>query len=101
MRNRDFQSNKGKFYLDFHIDVAASAVVPDILHVQKDQNLKKIYIKSTESRYTLVNEGFTPGSRTVQVFATTPYSAGTDSSQEKAVHVSVKEISLSKKKTAA
>lgn len=95
MRNRDIQTNKGKFYSDFDIAEAASGVVSDVLCVQRDRDLWRIYIKSAESRDILVNEGFTLGSRAVQVFDTNPYSAGTDSPDEKVVRVLVKGIPLS------
>lgn len=92
MRNRNIQTNKGKFYSDFDIAEAASGVVSDVLCVQRDRDLWSIYNKSAESRDILVNEGLTLGSR---VLETNPYSAGTDSPDEKVVRVLVKGIPLS------
>lgn len=53
--NRDFQTNKGKFYLDFDIAEAAGGVVFNVLCVQRDLYLWRIYNESTESRDTLVS----------------------------------------------
>ena len=66
-----------------------------MLCVQRDRDLWRIYIKSADSRNKLVNEGFTLGSRTVQVFDTNPYAAGTESPDEKVIRVLVKGIPLS------
>jgi hypothetical protein len=95
MRNRDIQTTKGKYYTDFDIAEAASATVSDVLCVQRDRDLWRLYIKTTESRTKLLTEGFSLASRTVQIFDTNPFSAGTESPDEKVVRVLIKGIPLS------
>lgn len=95
MRNRDIQTTKSKYFTDFDIAEAASATVSDVICVQRDRDLWRIYIKSAESRSKLVTEGFSLGSRSIQVYDTNPFSAGTDSPDEKVVRVLIKGIPLS------
>jgi hypothetical protein len=95
MRKRDIQTTKGKYFTDFNIAEAASSTVSDILCVQRDRNLWNIYIKTRECRSTLLAEEFSLGGKTVQIFDTNPFSAGTESPEEKVVQVLIKGIPLS------
>lgn len=95
LRNRDIQTEKNKYISDYDIAVAASAKVNDVYCVQRDRDLWRIYVKSPESRMQLVNTGFELGSRSIQVFDTNPYSAGTENPNEKVIRVLIKGLPIS------
>jgi ribA/ribD-fused uncharacterized protein len=95
LRNRDIQTDKNRYITDYDIAVATSAKVNDVYCVQRDRDLWRIYVKSPESRTQLVNAGFELGNRTIQVFDTNPYSAGTENPNEKVIRVLIKGLPIS------
>jgi hypothetical protein len=80
---------------DFEISVAASVVVPDIQCTQKDRDLWRVYVKSTDSRAKLLTEGFDIRNRHIEVYDTNPYSARLHSPKKKVLKVTVKGVPLS------
>jgi hypothetical protein len=79
---------------DFEISVATSEVVSDIQCVQKDRDLWRVYVKSTDSRAKLLTEGFDIRNRHISVYGTNPYSARLRSPNEKVIKVTVKGVPL-------
>ena len=95
LRNRDIQSNKGSKVTDFDLANAVGKSVNDIKCIQLDRDLWRIYVHSRESRQTLISEGFELRNKTISVFDTNPYSAGTEKPDEEVVRVTVKGVPLS------
>ena len=95
LRNRDIQSNKGSKVTDYDLANAVGKPVNDIKCIQLDRDLWRIYVQSRESRQILVTEGFELRHKTISVFDTNPYSAGTEKPDEEVVRVTIKGVPLS------
>ena len=80
---------------DYDISIATGKIVPDIQCIQKDRDLWRVYVKSTEGRSKLLREGFDIRNRHISVYDTNPYSAGLDSPNERVLKITVKGIPLS------
>ena len=77
LRNRDIQCKKDAQITDYDLVGAVGSKITDIKCIQRDRDLWRIYVNSRESRNILVAEGFELGKRTISVFDTNPFSAGT------------------------
>lgn len=95
LRNRDIQSKKGSQITDFDLVGAVGAKITDIKCIQRDRDLWRIYVDSRESRNLLVSEGFELRNRSISVFDTNPFSAGTEKPDEEVLRVTVKGVPLS------
>ena len=95
LRNRDIQCKKDAQITDYALAGAVGSKITDIKCIQRDRDLWRIYVDSRESRNLLVAEGFELGNRTISVFDTNPFSAGTEKPDEEVLRVTVKGVPLS------
>ena len=95
LRNRDIQTNKKDPITDSALACAVGEVISDIVCIQRDRDLWRIYVDSIESRKLLVSDGFTLQNISVSVFDTNPFSAGTENPNEEVVRVTIRGIPLS------
>ena len=95
LRNRDIQTNKNDPITDYALACAVGEVISDIVCIQRDRDLWRIYVDSIESRKLLVSDGFTLQNISVSVFDTNPFSAGTENPNEEVVRVTIRGIPLS------
>ena len=94
-RNRDLQSYKRTRLTDFDLLKAVQRKVNDIKCIQLDRDLWRIYLNSRESRQVLVAEGFELQQKTINVFDTNPFSAGTEKPDEEVLRVTIRGVPLS------
>ena len=95
MRNGDLQSDRNNVITDYELSIAVSNTIKDLKCVQRDRDLWRLYVGSSESRAKLLTEGFELRIINVQTFDTNPFSAGTRHPAERVIKVTVKGVPLS------
>ena len=95
MRNGDLPSDRNNVVTDYELSIAVSNTINDLKCVQRDRDLWRLYVGSSESRTKLLTEGFELRNTNVQTFDTNPFSAGTRHPSERVIKVTVKGIPLS------
>lgn len=88
-------TNEANRVSDYELSVATSKVVNDIQCIQKDRGLWRVYVKSSNSRSKLLQEGFDIRNRHISVYDTNPFSAGTNEPSEQVLKITVKGVPLS------
>ena len=96
-KNKELQGSSSDHISDFEISVAASKIISDteIICIQKDRDLWRLYLNSSESRTKLLSEGFDIRSRHVGLYDTNPFSAGIQDPSEKVLKITIKGVPLS------
>ena len=90
LRNRDIQTNKKDPITDYALACAVSEVISDIVSIQRDRDLWRIYVDSVESQKLLLSDGFWLFLSLIQTF-----SAGRENPNEEVVRVPIRGIPLS------
>ena len=90
LRNRDIQTNKKDPITDYALACAVSEVISDIVSIQRDRDLWRIYVDSIESQKLLLSDGFWLFLSLIQTF-----SAGRENPNEEVVRVTIRGIPLS------
>lgn len=80
---------------DYDLSIAVSNIINDVKCVQKDRDLWRIYVDSTESRSQLLAQGIDLRNTNIRVYDTNPYSAGISSPSENVLKITVKGVPLS------
>ncbi|XP_062583223.1 uncharacterized protein LOC134244991 [Saccostrea cucullata] len=96
LRNSDLRSDGGKQFTDYELIEPIKRVVgDDLLCVQLDRNLWRIYLKNTENRNKLLIQGMEINSISYQFYDTNPYTSGAKSADQKTLKLRICGLPLS------
>lgn len=93
LKDKEIQCGQNRIS-DYDLSIAVSNIINDVKCVQKDRDLWRIYVDSTESRSKLLDQGIDLRNTNVRVYDTNPYSAGLSSPSENVLKT-VKGVPLS------
>ncbi|XP_062586979.1 uncharacterized protein LOC134248578 [Saccostrea cucullata] len=96
LKNNDLRGSLKKQITDFDlIDPIKKVIGDEILCVQIDRNLWRIYLKSTECRHKLLTQGIDINSVAYQFYDTNPYTSGATSVSQKTLKLRICGLPLS------
>ena len=91
LKNNDLRGTSRKQFTDFDlIDPIKRVIGDDLLCVQLDRNLWRIYLKNTESRLTLLTRGIDINNVSFPFYDTNPYTSGATSASQKTLKIRIK-----------
>lgn len=94
LKDKEIQCGQNRIS-DYDLSIAVSNIINDVKCVQKDRDLWRIYVDSTESRSQLLAQGIDLRNTNIRVYDTNPYSAGISSPSENVLKITVKGVPLS------
>lgn len=94
LKDKEIQCGQNRIS-DYDLSIAVSNIINDVKCVQKDRDLWRIYVDSTESRSQLLAQGIDLRNTNIRVYHTNPYSAGISSPSENVLKITVKGVPLS------
>lgn len=96
IQNSEIQMDKNKKIGDFEMYESIHKKVGDeVLCIQLERDLWRVYLKSKESRSVLIVEGFEIRNITAQVYESNPYSTGASSPRDNVLKVTICGLPLS------
>lgn len=96
IKNSEIQMDKSKKIGDFEMYESIHKKVGDeVLCIQLERDLWRVYLKSKESRSVLIVEGFEIRNITAQVYESNPYSTGASSPRDNVLKVTICGLPLS------
>ena len=96
IKNSEMQLDKTNKIGEFEMYEAVHKIVgDDILCIQLERDLWRVYLKSNESRSVLLVQGIEIRNITVQVYDSNPYSTGAANAREKVLKVTICGLPLS------
>ena len=96
LKNNDLRGTSRKQFTDFDlIDPIKRVIGDDLLCVQLDRNLWRIYLKNTESRLTLLTRGIDINNVSFPFYDTNPYTSGATSASQKTLKIRICGLPLS------
>lgn len=96
IKNSDLKTSQGKHLTDYDlIDPIKKVIGDDILCVQLDRNLWRVYLKNVESRIKLLTRGIEINGVSFQFYDSNPYATGANSTDQKALKIRICGLPLS------
>nr|XP_011438753.2 uncharacterized protein LOC105336225 [Crassostrea gigas] len=96
IKNSDLKTNQGKHLTDYDlIDPIKKVIGDDILCVQLDRNLWRVYLKNVESRINLLTRGIEINGVSFQFYDSNPYATGAKSTDQKTLKIRICGLPLS------
>lgn len=101
LKNNDLRSIGGKPFTDYDlIEPVKQVIGDDLLCVQLDRNLWRVYLKNTENRNKLPVQGIEISNISYQFYDTNPYTSGAKTTDQKTLKIRVCGLPLSVADTA-
>lgn len=101
LKNNDLRSIGGKQFTDYDLIEPIKRVIgDDLLCVQLDRNLWRVYLKNTENRNKLLVQGIEISNISYQFYDTNPYTSGAKTADQKTLKIRVCGLPLSVADTA-
>jgi ribA/ribD-fused uncharacterized protein len=96
IKNSELQTDKSSKITDYELYESIHNKVGDTIHcIQLERDLWRIYLKSSDSRTTLVHEGFEIRSISAQVYDSNPYSTRAKNPKDVVLKITISGLPLS------
>lgn len=90
LKNNDLRSIGGKQFTDYDLIEPIKRVIgDDLLCVQLNRNLWRVYLKNTENRNKLLVQGIEISNISYQFYDTNPYTSGAKTADQKTLKIRV------------
>lgn len=95
LKNSELPDDNNNNISKYELFNAASSCASDLKYVQKDRDLWRLYVNSTESREKLLNEVFEIKNTNIRIYDTNLFSAAISNPDEQVLKITVKCVPLS------